>query len=56
MRKTGSTLAVEAFEKKIQVVGKATSKKPELEKIGNKGADNYNSLVSFLDMPKDLAG
>jgi 6-phosphogluconate dehydrogenase len=50
--KMGSNLAVQAFEKKIEVVGKATSKKPELEKIGIKVADNYNDLISFLERPR----
>ena len=32
--KMGSNLAIQAFEKKIKVVGKARSKKPELQKMG----------------------
>src|SRR5919108_2337907 len=50
--KMGSNLATNAFEKKIQVVGKARSKKPELEKLGITVVDNYKDFVSFLDAPR----
>jgi 6-phosphogluconate dehydrogenase len=50
--KLGSNLAVQAFNKKIEVVGKARSRKPELDKMGITVVDNYNDLVSFLDRPR----
>lgn len=50
--KIGSNLAIQAYEKKIKVVGKATSKKPELEKIGIRVVDGYEDFVSFLDKPR----
>jgi 6-phosphogluconate dehydrogenase len=52
--KIGSNLAIQAFEKKIKVVGKATSKKPELEKIGITVVDGYEDFVSFLDKPRAI--
>lgn len=50
--KMGSNLAIQAFEQKIEVVGKARSKKPELEKTGIIIVDNYKDFVSFLDRPR----
>ncbi len=50
--KMGSNLAIQAIEKKIKVVGKARSKKPELQKIGVTVVDKYEDLVSFLDKPR----
>lgn len=50
--KMGSNLAIQAFEKKIKVVGKARSKKPELQKIGITIVDKYDDFVSFLDKPR----
>ncbi len=37
--KMGGNLALQANEKKIQIIGKARSKKPELEKQGVKSSD-----------------
>src|SRR4029079_11223722 len=50
--KMGSNLAINAFEQKIQVVGKARSRKPDLQKIGITVVDNYKDFVSFLDKPR----
>jgi 6-phosphogluconate dehydrogenase len=50
--KMGSNLAINALEQKIHVVGKARSKKPELEKIGITVVDNYKDFVLFLDEPR----
>lgn len=50
--KMGSNLAVNAIEHEIQVIGKARSKKPELEKIGIRVVDNYKDFVTFLDVPR----
>jgi len=50
--KMGSNLAIQAFEKKIEVVGKARSNKPELQKIGITVVDKYEDLTSFLDRPR----
>lgn len=50
--KMGGNLALQANEKKIAVIGKARSKKPELEKHGIKVADNYESFMDFLKHPR----
>lgn len=50
--KMGGNLALQAAEKGIDVVGKARSIKPELEKNGVKVVDNYDSFVSFLKHPR----
>ena len=50
--KMGSNLAINAFEHKIDVVGKARSKKPELENLGVTVVDNYNDFISFLETPR----
>ncbi|MGI0019552.1 MAG: phosphogluconate dehydrogenase (NAD(+)-dependent, decarboxylating) [Nitrososphaera sp.] len=50
--KMGGNLALQAAEKDIDVVGKARSIKPELEKKGVKVVDNYDSFVSFLKHPR----
>ncbi|TLX67690.1 MAG: decarboxylating 6-phosphogluconate dehydrogenase [Thaumarchaeota archaeon] len=50
--KMGANLALQALEKNIHVVGKARSKKPELEEKGIKIVENYIDFVSFLDKPR----
>ena len=45
----GANLALQANEKKIAVIGKARSKKPELEKRNVKVVDDYQSFVDFLE-------
>lgn len=50
--KMGSNLAIQAFEKKIKVVGKARSNKPELQKIGITVVDKCEELTLFLDRPR----
>jgi 6-phosphogluconate dehydrogenase len=50
--KMGGNLALQATEKKIQVVGKSRSKKPELEKQGVKVVTDYESFVGFLKHPR----
>jgi 6-phosphogluconate dehydrogenase len=50
--KMGGNLALQAREKKIGVVGKARSKKPQLEKLGIKVVDNYQEFVAFLEKPR----
>lgn len=50
--KMGGNLALQANEKKIEVIGKARSKKPELEKHGIKVVDDYKSFASFLKHPR----
>jgi 6-phosphogluconate dehydrogenase len=50
--KMGGNLALQANEKKIAVVGKARSKKPELEKQGIKVVTDYQSFVAFLNHPR----
>ena len=50
--KMGGNLALQATEKKIQVIGKARSKKPELEKQGVKVATDYESFVGFMKHPR----
>lgn len=50
--KMGGNLALQANEKKIQVIGKARSKKPELERQGIRLVTDYESFVSFLNHPR----
>ena len=50
--KMGGNLALQAVEKNITVVGKARSKKPELERQGVKVVTDYESFVSSLGSPK----
>ncbi len=50
--KMGGNLALQANEKKIAVIGKARSKKPELEKQNIKVVNDYKSLVDFLKHPR----
>ena len=50
--KMGGNLALQANEKKIAVIGKARSKKPELEKQGIKVVNDYESFVDFLKCPR----
>jgi 6-phosphogluconate dehydrogenase len=50
--KMGGNLALQANEKKIQVVGKARSKKPELEEHGIKVVTDYESFAGFLKHPR----
>ena len=50
--KMGGNLALQANEKKVAVIGKARSKKPELEKQDIKVVDDYKSFVDFLKHPR----
>ena len=50
--KMGGNLALQANEKKVAVIGKAHSKKPELEKQDIKVVDDYKSFVDFLKHPR----
>ena len=50
--KMGANLALQAVEKNIAVIGKARSKRPELEIEGVKVVDNYKDFVSFLEHPR----
>jgi len=50
--KMGGNLALQAIEKKIDVIGKARSKKPELEKKGVKVVADYEAFVSYLKHPR----
>lgn len=50
--KMGGNLALQAIDKEILVVGKARSRKPQLEKKGITIVDNYKDFVSFLDPPR----
>ena len=50
--KMGGNLALQATEKKIQVIGKARSKKPELEKQGVKVVTDYESFAGFMKRPR----
>lgn len=50
--KMGANLALQAIDKKILVVGKARSRKSELEQKGITIVDNYKDFVSFLDHPR----
>jgi 6-phosphogluconate dehydrogenase len=48
----GGNLALQAVEKGIRVVGKARSRKPELERAGVRIAGDYEGFVSPLDHPR----
>src|ERR671925_1873972 len=50
--KMGANLALQAAEKNVAVVGKARSKKPELEQKGVKVVDDYQTFVSSLGHPR----
>jgi 6-phosphogluconate dehydrogenase len=50
--KMGANLALQAIDKKILVVGKARSRKSELEQKGITIVDNYKDFISFLDHPR----
>jgi 6-phosphogluconate dehydrogenase len=50
--KMGGNLALQANEKKIAVIGKARSKKPELEKQSVKVVTDYESFVGYLKHPR----
>jgi 6-phosphogluconate dehydrogenase len=50
--KMGGNLALQANEKKIAAIGKARSKKPELEKQGIKVVNDYKTFVDFLKHPR----
>jgi 6-phosphogluconate dehydrogenase len=50
--KMGGNLALQAVEKNIGVVGKAQSRKPELEERGVKVVRDYNEFISYLEHPK----
>ena len=50
--KMGGNLALQAKEKKIQVVGKARSKKSDLEEQGVKVVTDYESFINFLNHPR----
>ena len=50
--KMGGNLALQAIDKNIDVVGKARSRKPELEEKGVKVVSDYKSFVSYLGDPK----
>ncbi len=48
----GGNLALQANEKKIEVIGKARNKKPELEKQDIRVVYDYKSFVDFLKHPR----
>src|ERR687884_10279 len=50
--KMGGNLALQAIDKRIDVVGKARGSKPELEEKGVKVVSDYKSFVSYLGDPK----
>ncbi len=50
--KMGANLALQALDKNIKVVGKARSKKPELEDKGVKIATDYKEFASHLEHPR----
>jgi 6-phosphogluconate dehydrogenase len=50
--KMGGNLALQAKEKGISVIGKARSKKPELERQGVKLVNDYKPFVDFLRHPR----
>jgi 6-phosphogluconate dehydrogenase len=50
--KMGGNLALQANEKKLAIIGKSRSKKPELEKQGIKVVSDYKSFVDFLKPPR----
>jgi 6-phosphogluconate dehydrogenase len=49
--KMGGNLALQAVEKNIGVIGKAQSKKPELEKQSVKVVSDYKDFVAYLEHP-----
>ena len=50
--KMGGNLALQAAEKNIGVIGKAQSKKPELEEQGVKVVSDYKDLIAYLEHPR----
>lgn len=50
--KMGGNLALQALEKKIDVIGKARSKKPELEEKGVKVTTDYSPFVKPSETSK----
>ncbi|HKI09001.1 MAG TPA: decarboxylating 6-phosphogluconate dehydrogenase [Nitrososphaeraceae archaeon] len=52
--KMGANLALQALDKNIKVVGKARSKKPELEDKGVKIVNDYRDFVSHLKHPRTI--
>jgi 6-phosphogluconate dehydrogenase len=50
--KMSANLALQALDKNIKVVGKARSKKPELEEKGVRVVNKYKDFVSYLDHPR----
>jgi 6-phosphogluconate dehydrogenase len=52
--KMGANLALQAIDKNIKVVGKARSKKPELEDKGIKIVNDYGDFVSHLKHPRTI--
>ena len=50
--KMGANLALQALDKNIKVVGKARSKKPELEAKGVRIVNGYKEFVSHLKTPR----
>jgi 6-phosphogluconate dehydrogenase len=50
--KMGGNLALQAVEKNIEVIGKAQSKKAELEQQGVKVVSDYKAFASYLEHPR----
>ena len=50
--KMGGNLALQAKEKGISVIGKARSRKPDLEERGVKVVDDYQQFLAFLKHPR----
>jgi 6-phosphogluconate dehydrogenase (decarboxylating) len=50
--KMGANIALQAVEKNIKVIGKARSKKPDLEEKGVKVVSEYKDFVPYLDHPR----
>jgi 6-phosphogluconate dehydrogenase len=50
--KMGGNLALQAAEKNIGVIGKAQSKKPELEEQGVKVVSDYKDFIAYLEHPR----
>jgi len=50
--KMGGNLALQAHEKKIDVIGKARKRKPELERKGIGVATDYDDFVKHLKQPR----
>lgn len=50
--KMGGNLAIQAVEKNIAVIRKARRTKPDLERNGVKVVRDYESFVSYLDIPR----